>query len=66
MPVGLRAMDGSDAVSYTHLVSLQITNGFANPFLSSFKGVPEYADTFGVNHANALISLSQVSETRCV
>lgn len=43
-------------------VSLQITNGFANPFLSSFKGVPEYADTFGVNHANALISLSQRSE----
>ena len=47
-------------------VSLQITNGFANPFLSSFKGVPEYADTFGVNHANALISLSQVSETLCI
>ena len=40
--------------------------GFANPFLSSFKGVPEYADTFGVNHANALISLSQVSETLCI
>ena len=47
-------------------VSLQITNGFANPFLSSFKGVPEYADTFGANHANALISLSQVSETLCI
>ena len=47
-------------------VSLQITNGFANPFLSSFKGMPEYADTFGVNHANALISLSQVSETLCI
>lgn len=47
-------------------VSLQITNGFANPFLSSFGGVPEYADTFGVNHANALISLSQVSETLCI
>ena len=47
-------------------VSLQITNGFANPFLSSFRGVPEYADTFGVNHANALISLSQVSETLCI
>ncbi|MBS5108557.1 MAG: MFS transporter [Phocaeicola vulgatus] len=26
----------------------------------------EYADTFGVNHANALISLSQVSETLCI
>ncbi len=47
-------------------VSLQITNGFANPFISSFGSVPEYADTFGVNHANALISLSQVSETLCI
>ena len=35
---------------------LQITNGFANPFLSSFRGVPEYADMFGVNHATPLIS----------
>ena len=47
-------------------VSLQITNGFANPFITSFKGVAEYADTFGANHANALISLSQVSETLCI
>ncbi len=47
-------------------VSLQITNGFANPFISSFGSVPEYADTFGVNHANALISLSQMSETLCI
>ena len=47
-------------------VSLQITNGFANPFITSFKGISEYADTFGANHANALISLSQVSETLCI
>ena len=47
-------------------VSLQITNGFANPFITSFKGIAEYADTFGANHANALISLSQVSETLCI
>ena len=47
-------------------VSLQITNGFANPFITSFKAIPEYADTFGANHANALISLSQVSETLCI
>ena len=47
-------------------VSLQITNGFANPFISSFSSIPEYADTFGVKHANALISLSQVSETLCI
>ena len=47
-------------------VSLQITNGFANPFISDFSGVAQYADTFGVKHANILISLSQVSETLCI
>jgi NHS family xanthosine MFS transporter len=47
-------------------VSLQITNGFANPFITSFKGQPEFADAFGANHANALISLSQMSETLCI
>ena len=47
-------------------VSLQITNGFANPFITSFKAIPEFANTFGANHANALISLSQVSETLCI
>lgn len=47
-------------------VSLQITNGFANPFITSFSAVPAYADTFGVQHANLLISLSQISETCCI
>ena len=47
-------------------VSLQITNGFANPFITSFREIPEFASTFGANHANALISLSQVSETLCI
>ena len=47
-------------------VALQITNGFANPFLNSFAKIPEYADTFGVRHANVLISLSQLSETLCL
>ena len=47
-------------------VSLQITNGFANPFISSFATIPQYADTFGVQHANLLISLSQISETCCI
>ncbi len=44
-------------------VALQITNGFANPFISHFLKVPEFADTWGARNANALISLSQVSET---
>ena len=47
-------------------VSLQITNGFANPFLGSFGAIEEYANTFGVQHSNMLISLSQVSETLCI
>ena len=47
-------------------VSLQITNGFANPFINSFGALKEYADTFGVQHANILISLSQISETCCI
>ena len=47
-------------------VALQITNGFANPFLNSFAQIPEYAETFGVKHANVLISLSQISETLCL
>ncbi len=47
-------------------VCLQITNGFANPFITSFGAIPEYADTFGVQHANILISLSQMSETLCI
>ncbi len=47
-------------------VSLQITNGYANSFMFSFKAIPEYANTFGVQHANILISLSQISETCCI
>ncbi len=47
-------------------VSLQITNGFANPFISSFGAQPEFANTFGVKHANMLVSLSQISETLCI
>jgi NHS family xanthosine MFS transporter len=47
-------------------VALQITNGFANPYLNSFASIPEYTDTFGVQHANVLISLSQLSETFCL
>lgn len=47
-------------------VSLQITNGYANTYIQSFNGVAEYATTFGVQHANILISLSQISETCCI
>jgi nucleoside transporter len=47
-------------------VSLQITNGFANPFIQSFGQIPEYQGLWGVENANALISISQMSETLCI
>lgn len=45
---------------------LQVTNSFANPFITAFGEIKEYASTFGVQHANILISLSQISETLCI
>ena len=45
---------------------LQISNGYANPFITSFGSIEEYQSTFGVQHANILISLSQMSETLCI
>ena len=48
-------------------VSVQITNAFANDYLTNFFGAdPAYQGTFGVEHANILISLSQASETLCI
>src|SRR5690625_5059164 len=47
-------------------VSLQITNGYGTPFISTFKNIPEFAETWGANNANALISLSQISEAACI
>ncbi|MBQ1909787.1 MAG: MFS transporter [Bacteroidaceae bacterium] len=45
---------------------LQISNGYANPFITSFGSIEAYQATFGVQHANILISLSQMSETLCI
>ena len=47
-------------------VALQISNGYANPFINSFGNFPEYAGSFAVEHTNVLISLSQVSEVLCI
>jgi NHS family xanthosine MFS transporter len=41
--------------------ALQITNAFANTFISSFKDV--YKDAFAVQHPTILVSISQISET---
>lgn len=46
--------------------ALQITNSYGNPFISSFGADPAFAGTFGVEHANTLISISQLSETFCI
>ena len=46
--------------------SLQITNGYANTFLGSFASNPAYADAFAVKNSNALIAISQASETLCI
>lgn len=47
-------------------VALQITNGYAGPYLQSFARLPDYADAFAAAHPNVLISLSQLSETLCI
>lgn len=47
-------------------VSLQITNSYGNIFITSFSEITEFAGTWGSRNANALISLSQVSETLCI
>lgn len=41
--------------------ALQITNLFGGSFLDDFKNV--YPDSFGVQHPNLLLSISQISET---
>ena len=44
---------------------LQVTNGYAGPFITSFKG-SGFADTFAANNATLLTSLSQISEALCI
>ena len=45
---------------------LQVTNGFATPYLDAFGLAPEYADAFAVRNNVFLSSISQVSETLCI
>lgn len=47
-------------------VSLQITNGFATPFLGSFAAAPEFAEAFAVKHSTMLVSISQICEACCI
>lgn len=45
---------------------LQVTNGYAGPYITSFKAIPALADTFGAQNATLLTSLSQISEALCI
>ncbi|MBR4352285.1 MAG: MFS transporter [Bacteroidales bacterium] len=45
---------------------LQVTNGFATPYLDAFGQSPEYANAFAVRNNVFLSSISQVSETLCI
>lgn len=45
---------------------LQVTNGYANPFLGSFEYFKDWTETFGVQHSNILISTSQICEALCI
>lgn len=47
-------------------VSLQITNGYANPYITGFEAIDAFKDAWAARNANALISLSQISETLCI
>ena len=45
---------------------LQVTNGFATPYLDDFGKISEYANAFAVKNNVFLSSISQVSETLCI
>ena len=47
---------------------LQVTNGYAGPFITSFKGSADaaIATSFAANNAPLLTSISQISEALCI
>ena len=49
-------------------MSLQVTNGYAGPFITSFKGSADevIATSFAANNATLLTSISQISEALCI
>ena len=49
-------------------MSLQVTNGYAGPFITSFKGSADaaIASSFAANNATLLTSISQISEALCI
>lgn len=45
---------------------LQVTNGYAGPYITHFLSLPEMADSFGARNATLLTSISQMSEALCI
>ncbi|HBS87020.1 MAG: nucleoside permease [Bacteroidetes bacterium GWF2_38_335] len=43
--------------------ALQLTNMYGDVFLSDFKKIPEYADSFVIEYSTIIMSISQISET---
>lgn len=47
-------------------VCLQITNSYGTMFIDSFRGIAEFAHTWGAENATALTAISQCSEALCI
>lgn len=47
-------------------VCLQISNGFATPYITHFSGLSEFADSLAAGNATMLFSISQISEAACI
>lgn len=47
-------------------VCLQISNGFATPYITHFSGIEKYSESLASGNATMLFSLSQISEACCV
>ncbi|MDE6444459.1 MAG: MFS transporter, partial [Muribaculaceae bacterium] len=47
-------------------VCLQISNGYATPFITHFMGIEEYSRSLASENATMLFSLSQISEAACI
>lgn len=45
---------------------LQVTNGYAGPYIAHFQSIAETANTFGAKNPTLLTSLSQISEALCI
>ena len=47
-------------------VCLQISNGFAIPYINHFMGIEKFAGSLAAGNATMLFSLSQISEAACI